>query len=159
MLKKCSLIVVLFIALTSCTQFTSNSSSKKPSDLFVLLSDYGQIQQASDGSWQLILNFQDMENVLVFSNRPYRLVDTRMVSDLQAAWSKGPSSFAKDPPNAAVIINQQAQTVVLKSLEVVQGQAIFTIQADGSQSLNSVVGETQLFIDDLSCLVPCLCPC
>ncbi len=158
MLKKCSLIVALFIALTSCTQ--SSSSSDKPEYLFVILSNYGQVQQASDGSWQLILSFKDMANVLSFANRPFRIATDTTAMTLQDEWANGSNSFATDPPNAAIIVNQRIQTVVIKSLEAVQGQATFTIEADGHQSLYPVAGKTQLFLDgSMACVIPCACGC
>ncbi len=62
-------------------------------------------------------------------------------------WSEGKNSFAEDPPNATVIINQQLQTIVLLNMNVVGDQTVFTIRADGPQSLVETSGLTQLFID------------
>jgi len=57
--------------------------------------------------------------VLAFSNRPYRLVKHDTGEALKTMWSEGKNSFAEDPPNATVIINQQLQTIVLLNMNVV----------------------------------------
>ncbi len=85
--------------------------------------------------------------MLAFSNRPYRLVKHDTGEALKTMWSEGKNSFAEDPPNATVIINQQLQTIVLLNMNVVGDQTVFTIRADGPQSLVETSGLTQLFID------------
>ena len=81
MFKKLALVLVtlLTVALPLNAAPNNNKSSTKngkPSFLFVILSNYGQIQQAPDGSYQLVLAHGEVEKVLAFSNRPYRLVET-----------------------------------------------------------------------------------
>ncbi len=148
MLKSFTFAALLLFTLASCESSKSSSSQKgKLSYLFVIMSNYGKIQQASDGSYQLILDHGDVEKVLAFSNRPYRLVKHDTGEALKTMWSQGSNSFADDPPNATVIINQQLQTIVLLNMNVVGDQTIFTIRADGPQSLIEQSGVTQLFMD------------
>ncbi len=148
MLKSFTFAALLLLTLASCDASKSSSTQKgKPSYLFVILSNYGKIQQASDGSYQLILDHGDVEKVLAFSNRPYRLEQHLTGESLKTMWSQGANSFAQDPPNATVIINQQLQTIVLLNMNVVGDQTIFTIRADGPQSLIEETGVTQLFVD------------
>ncbi len=148
MLKSFTFAALLLLTLASCGASKASSTQKgKPSYLFVILSNYGKIQQASDGSYQLILNHSDVEKVLAFSNRPYRLEQHLTGESLKTMWSEGSNSFAQDPPNATVIINQQLQTIVLLNMNVVGDQTIFTIRADGPQSLVEGSGVTQLFLD------------
>ncbi len=156
MLKSFTFAALLLLTLASCGASKSSSTQKgKASYLFVILSNYGKIQQASDGSYQLILNHGDVEKVLAFSNRPYRLEQHLTGESLKTMWSQGSNSFAQDPPNATVIINQQLQTIVLLNLNVVGDQTIFTIRADGPQSLIEQSGVTQMFIDSSrGCLGP-----
>ena len=152
MFKKLALVLVtlLTVALPLNAAPNNNKSSTKngkPSYLFVILSNYGQIQQAPDGSYQLILNHGEVEKVLAFSDRPYRLVEHMTGAELQSAWNEGSNSFAEDPPNATVIINQHLQTIVLLNMKVVGDQTIFTIRADGPQSLLEMDGRVQIFVD------------
>ncbi len=148
MLKSIIFSAILLFTLVSCDASKASSSQKgKPSYLFVILSNYGKIQQASDGSYQLILDHGDVEKVLAFSNRPYRLEQHLTGENFKNMWSEGSNSFAEDPPNATVIINQQLQTIVLLNMNVVGDQTIFTIRADGPQSLIEQSGVTQLFVD------------
>ncbi len=141
--------------LASCDSSKSSSSQKgKAGYNFVILSNYGKVQQTSSGSYELILNHGNIEKVLAFSNRPYRLVDHVTGEGLKAFWSEGSNSYAEDPPNATLIINQQLQTLVLLNMSVVGDQTIFTIRADGPQSLIETSGITQVFIDTASIGLP-----
>ncbi len=147
MLKSITFAALLLFSLASCDSSKPSSQNGKTSYLFVIISNYGKIQQASDGSYQLILNHGDVERVLAFSNRPYRLEQHLTGESLKTMWSQGSNSFAQDPPNATLIINQQLQTIVLLNMNVVGDQTIFTIRGDGPQSLIEQSGVTQLFVD------------
>ncbi len=147
MLKSFTFAAILLFTLASCDSSKASSQKGEISYLFVIMSNYGKIHQASDGSYQLILDHGDVEKVLAFSNRPYRLVQHETGDALKTMWSQGSNSFAEDPPNATVIINQQLQTIILLNMNVVGDQTIFTIRADGPQSLLDASGVTQLFMD------------
>ncbi len=151
MLKSFTFGAILLFTLASCDSSKSSSSQKgKASYNLVILSNYGKIQQATDGSYQLILDHGNVEKVLAFSNRPYRLVRNMTAEALKNLWSEDSNSFAQDPPNATVIINQQLQTIILLDVNIVGDQTIFTIRADGPQSLTESSGVMQLFIDGSS---------
>ncbi len=128
-------------------QKSPSTSQEKPSYLFVIMSNYGLIQQVSDGSYQLILDHGDVEKVLSFTNRPYRLVQHTTGEDLESIWSEGSNSFAEDPPNATVIINQHLQTVILTNMTVQGDKTIFTIESDGTNSIIPMSGVCQVFVD------------
>ncbi len=148
MLKSFTFAALLLFTLASCdTSKLSSSQKGKASYLFVIMSNYGKIQQISDGTYQLILDHGDVEKVLAFSNRPYRLEQHLTGESLKTMWSQGSNSFAEDPPNATVIINQQLQTIILLNMNVVGDQTVFTIRADGPQSLIEITGPTQLLVD------------
>lgn len=131
----------------SSEQNPPSANQGEPSYLFVIKSNYGVIQQTRSGTYQLILNHGDMENVLVFSDRPYRLVRNIMGSALQSVWTEGNNSFADDPPNAAVMIKQQVQTVIVMNMNIQGDQTIFTIQSDGPNSLTPMSGVCEVFFD------------
>ncbi len=148
MLKSITFAALLLFTLASCDSSKTPTQNGKVGYNLVILSNYGKIQQTSDGSYQLILDHSDVERVLAFSNRPYRLEQHLTGESLEGIWSQGSNSFSEDPPNATVIINQQLQTIVLLNMNVVGDQTVFTIRADGPQSLLENSGITQLFIDD-----------
>ena len=135
----------------SNTSQTNNSPSKKPkgkpSYLFVIMSNQGSISKNRQGEFILTLNHGDIEKVLAFSDRPFRIVKHMTGEELKQMWSQGNNSFAKDNPNAAVIINQHLQTVILTSVNITQNTMTFTLKSDGPQSLVPMNGPTQLFID------------
>jgi len=66
---------------------------------------------------------------------------------LQSIWAEGSNSFAQDPPNAVVIINQQVQTIVILNMNIEGDQTVFNIRADGPQSLVEMSGPMQIFVD------------
>lgn len=153
MLKKISFLFLLLCTLASC----NSGNSSKQGYLLVILSNYGKIQKAPNGQFQLVLDHGAVENVVAFTNRPNRTVKQITAEQLANAWSQGPNSFEKDPPNATVIINQKLQTIVIQSIEVFGDQTVFTIQSDGSHSLFAINGVTQLFIDWICAGPPITC--
>ncbi len=153
MFKKLLIATALLLTTVSCNHsmlgqtLSPSTNPGKPSYLFVIMSDYGMIQQTSNGEYQLILDHSDVEKVLAFTNRPYRLVQHETGEALKTMWSGGSNSFADDPPNATVIINQHLQTVILTSMSVQGDKTIFTIQSDGPNSLLPMSGVCQIFVD------------
>lgn len=141
MLKRLSVLCLLILA--ACTA----KSKEEPSYLYVITSKHGEIKKSSDGGWELTLDHGDIERVLAFSNRPYRIVKHLNAEELKRVWKEGANSLEKDPPNATVIINQHLQTVELLSISVEGSKTLFKIRADGPQSLNEARGPTQLFVD------------
>jgi len=104
MFKKFLIATALLLTTVSCNHSmlgqTSSPSTNpgKPSYLFVIMSNYGMIQQTSNGEYQLILDHSNVEKVLAFTNRPYRLVQHTTGEDLESIWTQGSKSFEKDPP-------------------------------------------------------------
>jgi hypothetical protein len=146
MLKTVGLFCVLLMAF-GCAK----KEEERPSFLFVITSKHGEVKQASDGSWELVLDHGDIEKVLAFSNRPYRIVKQMTAEQFKQMWPEGSNSFEQDPPNATVIINEHLQTVVLLNVRVEGTKTTFKIRSDGPQSLVQQTGQTQLFIDAQRC--------
>ena len=153
MFKKLLIATALLLTTVSCNHsmlgqtLSPSTNPGKPSYLFVIMSDYGMIQQTSNGEYQLILDHSDVEKVLAFTNRPYRLVKHSTAEGLKTMWTEGNNSFAEDPPNATIIINQHLQTVILTSVSIEGDKTIFTIKSDGTSSLLPIAGACQIFID------------
>ena len=141
MLKKLSLFCVILLA--SCTQ----KCEEKPSSLFVIVAKYGEVRQASKGDYELVLKHEDIEKALAFTDRPQRLVQPISREKFMTLWSAAPQSFEKDPPNAALVMDQHLEMVVLLSVRVEGQNTIFTIRPDGDKPLEKMSGSTQLFVD------------
>ncbi len=63
MLKSVTFAALLLFSLASCGASKSPSSQNgKASYLFVIMSNYGKIQQASDGTYQLTLDHGDVSD-------------------------------------------------------------------------------------------------
>jgi len=95
MFKKLLIATALLLTTVSCNHsmlgqtLSPSTNPGKPSYLFVIMSDYGMIQQTSNGEYQLILDHSDVEKVLAFTNRPYRLVQYETGEALKTMWSEG----------------------------------------------------------------------
>lgn len=138
-----TLLFFAFLALASC----SKKEETKPSFLFVILSNHGEIKKAPDGSYELILDHGEIEKVLAFSDRPYRLVQRIDGKKFMELWAQGSNSFEKDPPNASIIIDDHVQTIVLLKVRVEGSRTLFTIRTDDQSQMKEMSGKTQLFID------------
>lgn len=151
MIRNFFMALALLLTTVSCNHSmlgqASSTNQGKLSYLFVIMSNYGVLQQAPDGSYQLTLDHGDVEKVLAFSNRPHRIVKHETGKALKNIWSQGSNSFADDPPNATLIINQHLQTVILTSMNLQGDKTVFTIEPDSSSSLTPISGSCQLFMD------------
>ena len=89
---------------------------------------------------------------LFFSDRPERIVGHGTTEELVGAWTDGPDSFAKDPPNATLSILEvdggeiEDIVMVLTNPQLKGSQLTYTIKVlDGK--LPSHGGANSLFID------------
>ena len=93
--------------------------TEKASYLFVLQAKQGTLTQDTSGQWTLTLKHKDVNNVIAFSDRPYRIVKYISATDLIKSWAKGTNSFESDPPNAVLMAKgHNAQIIMLKSITV-----------------------------------------
>ena len=58
--------------------------------------------ETKNGKTYLVLQHADVNHVIMFSDRPNRIVKTITGNDLQKLWKVGNNSFEKDPPNAVL---------------------------------------------------------
>ena len=92
---------------------------KAPSFLFVVSADKAKITRLKNGKYSLVIQKSDMNRVIEFSDRPYRIVKYITGSELQKIWGAGKNSFAVDPPNAVLsAANQKSVIVVLDGMQV-----------------------------------------
>lgn len=159
MLKRLLAFMLLVIFFSGCQSQSSKKSKSNIDYLLVILSNKGELKQGPNGKFQLIMQHKNMEDVLVFSNRPYRIVGNLTDKALQGDWVKGSNSFEKDHPNAAVVIDQKAQAVILDNITVTDTELVFTVSPDGPESLFPIFGKTSVFLD--WCIggvcMPCTC--
>lgn len=74
---------------------------------------------------------------------------------MEGQWYTAPQSFESDPPNAALVINQQVQTIILTSMVVEGNKTIFGIKPDDTDSIVPMSGVLQMFVDGGWCWSCC----
>ena len=74
------------------------------------------IQHAQSGSVSEVnattstLELSDVsDKTIMFSDRPDRIVSSVNTTDFIGNWSTGPDSFAADPPNAALVVDEEVE--------------------------------------------------
>ena len=103
---------------------------KAPSFLFVVYSEKANIKKLKDGQYTLTMQHTDINHVIEFSDRPYRIVKYITGNNLQKLWSKGKNSFAADPPNAVLSASKlKPVIIVLDSIQVNNKTVTFTIHS------------------------------
>ena len=121
---------------------------KAPSFLFVVYSEKANIKKLKNERYTITMQHTDINHVIAFSDRPYRIVKYITGNNLQKLWSKGKNSFAVDPPNAVLSASKlKPIIIVLDSIEVNEETVTFTIHSTGliktedtqAQNINLVI--------------------
>jgi len=132
---------------------TNAKDTEKASFLFVLQAQQGTLAKNKDGQWILTLKHKDVNNVIEFSDRPYRIVKYISATDLKNLWGTGTNSFEADPPNAVLTAKgYKAQIIVLKAMTVKKDTVSFQVHLTSSSigSLeNGNLENIALVIDNL----------
>ena len=90
---------------------------KAPSFLFVVSAKKALLSY-KNGKHTLTIKKDDLDKVIEFSDRPYRIVEKISSAELQALWPEGKNSFKKDPPNAVLSgANKKPSIVILTGME------------------------------------------
>ena len=114
------------VALAAATKPTTASF------LFTLHAKKAGTSKNKNGSYTLTMDLPDIDQVIAFTDRPYRTVKYVTGMDLQKLWSKGKNSFTLDPPNAVLTANGlKTQIIVLNSILVTDKEASFTVYLTG----------------------------
>jgi len=139
-----------FAAETKCTKVAKANSTKAaatsvakkaPSFLFVIQAKQGKIE-TKDGKTFLVLKHADVNHVIMFSDRPNRIVKYITGTDLQKLWKEGKDSFAVDPPNAVLSsAGQKAQIVILNGMTVTETtvESPISISEDEKKEIGKLV--------------------
>lgn len=111
------------------TSATTQASRKAPSYLFVMHANKGEISKNKNAGYSLTMNLPDVDQVIAFSDRPYRIVKYITGNALAKLWTKGKNSFATDPPNAVLTAkDMKPQIVQLNSITVNGDKVIYGLQ-------------------------------
>ena len=140
-----------FAAETKCSKVAKANSAKAeatsvakkaPSFLFVIQAKQGKIE-TKNGKTYLVLKHADVNHVIMFSDRPNRIVKTITGNDLQKLWKVGNNSFEKDPPNAVLSsAGQKAQIVILNGMTVTDTTVVFPISI--SEDEEKAIGKLKM---------------
>ena len=108
-----ALVVASALALAACGSSDNKSSSTQASasgaaggELFAQTSDSGTLTpiQGQSGVYDLTLS-NAAPDVTQFTDRPVRKASTESLADFVASWDQ--RGFGQDPPNAALVLDQQ----------------------------------------------------
>jgi hypothetical protein len=80
----------------------------RPTLLFIQGAESGSVSEVNATTSTLQLgNVSD--KTILFSDRPNRIVESIDTADFICNWSTGPNSFAADPPNVALVVDDAAE--------------------------------------------------
>jgi hypothetical protein len=96
---------------------TKNNNIAGAKFLFIQTAQTGSISEVNTTTYTLELN-DISDKTIMFSDRPDRVVTSVNTTDFIDNWSMGSDSFAKDPPNAVLVLDdvQQKQGLVIIEL-------------------------------------------
>ncbi len=128
--------------------------------MFVVSADKAKITHLKDGQYSLVIQKSDMNRVIEFSDRPYRIVKYITGGELQKIWGggkKGKNSFAVDPPNAVLsAASQKPVIVVLDGMQV--DKSLVTFYFSSTHVLSSgPLNKFSLTIDPVNCNCCIIC--
>lgn len=141
---------LLIILLTVFTFSTVSVAANKPSYMFVIQSKYASLKKVKK-VWKLTLYKSDIKRVLAFTDRPFRIAKDVTADKLSSNWTAGSNSFAKDHPNAVLVIGSNpAQPLQLLSMKKDNEKLVYHVSIDSSKyplRKNLEEGPAELFID------------
>jgi len=115
-----SIVVVSTLITSSYAQEENTTTSEQPKFITIQHAQSGSISKVNATTNFLELN--DVSNPILFSDRPDRIVKTESTQEFLDRWYDAGTdtennSFFLDPPNAALIINdQEEQDIVIVEL-------------------------------------------
>jgi len=149
-----SVFVVSMSTLTSVYAQENITDIEKPKFFAIQHANSGTIDKTNETSYSLELNDVSDKTILL-SDRPDRIVTSGSTFDFIDNWSTGPNSFALDPPNAVLIVDEQeGQDIVIVDLfnpiyDIDKKTLKYEVTQDNSTSINisTKFGQVTLFID------------
>ena len=154
--------VTKIVSATTTTPSGANETGSSTSNmtgatfLFIQGAESGSVSEINATTSTLELNDVSDKTVL-FSDRPDRIVASIQTADFIGNWSTGPDSFAIDPPNAALVLDDEEQRQNISVIELYNPEydpgaktLKYDITAENATTLNlpSEFGQSTLVIDD-----------
>lgn len=145
------LLINSVIADPSININTQQISSAPASYLFVVAAGKGNLDYNNDSkTYTLSLNIPDLNQVLMFADRPNRTIKYITGTELQNLWTNGTNNFKTDPPNAVLSsIAIPPTVVVLGQMKVDNNTITYTFSCDKNLTPANLSHIT-LTIDDIS---------
>ena len=145
------LIFIMLLMLSVGLHAKEPTKTKKaPEFLFVITAKSAEIKQIGKNRYTLTMNHTDVDHVLMFSDRPYRLAKYITADELAKMWQVGINSFEKDPPNAGLVAHgfKHATVVELLGMDVNKQQVVYHFSfLDGSEIVSGQLIGIGLTID------------
>lgn len=145
--KSFMLSLFLILPFQVSTAYTDSNTLKPVEWLFVVTSKEGEIKQNQQGQYELTLNHAHIERILMFSDRPNRIVNMISPQDFKNMWGEGKNAFEKDPPNAIAVFDQEKIAMTLMSTTVDKDKTTFLIESDDDALRSHHLSNVSLFID------------
>lgn len=147
-----SLILTLFLIFPFWLSiaYADTKDKKKPVEwLFVITSKEGEITKNNKDQYILTLDHAKIERVLMFSDRPNRIVKYISPKDFKRLWGEGKNSFQKDPPNAIAVFGQDKVAMKLVSITIDKDKTFFGVSSDDDKIRAQKTADVSLLIDSL----------
>jgi hypothetical protein len=139
----------------------NNNMTGEVKFLFIQGAQSGSVSEVNATTSTLVLN-DVSDKTIMFSDRPNRIVSSVNTSDFIGNWSTGPNSFAVDPPNAVLVLDdvEQRQQAVIELYNPEYDSEANTLRFDisaenatattptSSIGLPSEFGQSTLVIDE-----------
>ena len=100
------LVITVAISLDSVYAQENAIDSDEPKFFAIQHAQSGSISKINETAYSLVLSYISDKTIL-FSDRPDRIVMSISTSDFIGNWSVGQDSFAVDPPNAVLVVDEQ----------------------------------------------------
>jgi hypothetical protein len=148
-----SLLVSIVVVGASVWGLTSIGADKAPTHEQVCAAEsFLFVQDAASGSYDgERLTLDRVGPTIFFTDRPYRVFGHVQPNDFVGAWTRGPNSFATDPPNAVLSLlgeaNAQSCLVELSDPKLTDGNFSYKVKILNGK-LPAKFEAASLFIDN-----------
>jgi hypothetical protein len=95
----------------------NNNNTTGAKFLFIQGAQSGSVSEVNATTFTLELR-DVTDKTILFSDRPDRIVSSVNTTNFIGNWSMGPDSFAVDPPNAALVLDDEEQREELAVIEL-----------------------------------------
>jgi hypothetical protein len=135
-----SAIIVVILILNLVYKYFTKPESQ---NLFNILSKDGVFKIRKNTKSEIIMKKNDIDHILMFSDRPYKLIKDITVAELMNKMT----NLKKNPLNATLIIKNEIYTVQLKKMIVRDTKIIFNVVPTDSLDIETLNGSIKIFID------------